>query len=242
MNDPHLTDAFASFFSPRYVIPFLVGAIVVGVLGNAFYQLLTNALGTSTAAVLLVIGLTLLVLLMAVGLVVWQAGRPAPYRPLVNPWRRSPQSRRGLIFLFGRGDVCREALAAHEKTLERLWLVCTPQSNTAANEFAGELRAPGRLAVEVRVVEDAHDPLAFYAAVQQILRDRPKGWPVEDVIADYVGLTAHASVGTVLACLHEQAPVQYTPAEYDANLRAVRPLPPFEVVLQGRKAAAAPSP
>jgi hypothetical protein len=77
--------------------------------------------------------------------------------------------------------------------------------------------------------------------VQKIIQDRPKDWSVEDVIADYVGLTAHASVGMVLACLHEQAPLQYTPAEYDANLQALRPLPPFEVVLQGRKAASAPS-
>jgi hypothetical protein len=139
----HLTDAFAAFFSPRYVIPFLVGAITVGVLGNAVYQLLTNMLGTNTGAVLLIIVSTLLVLLVAVGLVVWQAGRPAPFRPMVNPWRQSPQSRRGLIFLFGRREVCKEALAAHEKTLERLWLVCTPQSNTAANEFAGELGPQG---------------------------------------------------------------------------------------------------
>jgi hypothetical protein len=235
VNDPHLKDAFASFFSPKYVLPFLIGAVVVGVLGNAVYQLLANLLGTSTGAILLIIALTLVALVMAVGFVLWQAGRPGSFRPLINPWRQAPRPRRGLIFLFGRKEVCREALAAHEKTLERLWLVCTPQSNTAANEFASELQAPGRLAVEVRVVGDANDPLAFYAAVQQVIRDRPKGWPVEDVITDYVGLTAHASVGTVLACLHEQAPVQYTPAEYDANLRPVRPLPPFEVVLQGRK-------
>jgi hypothetical protein len=205
-------------------------------LGNAAYGLLTNLFGTHSSSVLVVVVLTALGFLLAMLAFVWQASRPGAVLPLVNPWRRPPRPRKGLIFLFGRAEVAREAIKAHESTLERLWLICTPQSNAQAAQFVGELQAAGRLAAEVRVVEDAHDPLAFYSAVSKVLGERPAGWGTDDLIADYVGLTAHASIGTVLACLHQQSPVQYTPGEYDGTLKALRPLPPFEVILQGRAA------
>jgi hypothetical protein len=238
MDRGQLARAFEAFFTPRTAVPFLVGALFLAVLGNAAYGLLTNLLGTQNSSVLAVMAVAALGFLLAMLAFVWQASRPGAVLPLANPWRRAPRPRKGLIFLFGRAEVAREALKAHQAALQRLWLICTPQSNAQAAAFAADLRAAGGPAAEVRVVEDAHDPLAFYAAVAEVLRERPAGWAAEDLIADYVGLTSHASIGTVLACLHHQAPVQYTPGEYDGDLKAVRPLPPFEVVLQGRAAPA----
>jgi hypothetical protein len=236
MTDSHLKTAFAAFFNPRTIVPFLIGALFLSVLGNATYQLLTNLFGTQNSSVLIVIAITALGFVLSMLAFVWQAKRPGAVVPLPHPLRQRPRSRKGLIFLFSRPEVAREAIKAHEASLQRLWLICTPQKNAEANAFAGELQTVGQLAVEVRVVEDANDPLAFHETVSKVLRERPAGWAVDDVIADYVGLTSHASIGMVLACLHEQAPVQYTPAEYDANLKPIRPLPPFEVILQGRRA------
>lgn len=240
MNAPDLEEAFAAFFSPKSIVLFLVGAVVLAVVGNAAYAGLTNVFGTGTVAQLALAGVTLVLLVAAALLSALVTARPGSVRPLVKPTRHTPKPRRGLVFLFGRPEVCRQAVAAHGDVLERLWLVCTPQNKADAYAFAGELG--GTLSVDFRVVEDANDPLEFYKAVQSVFDARPAGWAIDDLIADYVGLTSHASVGMVLACLSIEAPVQYTPGEYDANLRAIRPLPPFEVVLQGRRTPPPPAP
>jgi hypothetical protein len=38
-------------------------------------------------------------------------------------------------------------------------------------------------------------------------------------------------VGAVLACLHDQRSIQYTPAIYDKALQAQQPRDPIEIVL-----------
>jgi hypothetical protein len=232
VNDTYLRNAFVAFFNPRTIVPFLFGALCLAVLGNATYQLLTNQLGTDTSAVLAIALGTLACFLLALFAFLWQASRPGLVRPLEHPSRRTPRPRKGLVFLFGRREVCQMALKPHAGSLQRLWLICSPQNNAEANAFAAEIQEAHRFTVEVRVVADANDPLAFHVAVLKILEERPAEWSAEDVISDYVGLTSHASIGMVLACLQARSPIQYTPGEYDANLKAVRPLEPFEVLLR----------
>ena len=42
-------------------------------------------------------------------------------------------------------------------------------------------------------------------------------------------LTAHGSVGVVLACWNRDRPMQYTPAVYDEQRKPIRPLDPIEI-------------
>jgi hypothetical protein len=67
--------------------------------------------------------------------------------------------------------------------------------------------------------------------VERIYSDLPPGCLETDVILDFTGMTACASVGSVLACLNENRSIQYTPAQYDTTLKAMQPLDPVEVVL-----------
>jgi hypothetical protein len=69
-----------------------------------------------------------------------------------------------------------------------------------------------------------------FDAVVEIYRKLGEGWRPTDVIADFTGMTAPASVGMVLACLQTGGSIEYTPAEYNQDLRPVRPLPPYEVM------------
>ena len=158
MSDSHVKNAFAAFFNPKAIIPFLIGALILAVLGNAVYQLLTNVFGTQTPSVLGIIGIAVVCFALAVTAFVWQANRPGPVVPLDHLSRRAPRPRRGLIFLFGRAVVCQEAVDAHADTLERLWLICTPESDSAARAFVGELRTSRPIAVEVRVAAFEADP------------------------------------------------------------------------------------
>lgn len=221
---------FADLFDPKRMVTFLFGAISLAVLGNATHDLLKNQIGESRDdLVKIALGALLILIATAVLLTIW-GRRPGAILP--NPGKAKPKPRRGLIFLIGRREPLLEALAAHTAVLERVWLVCSPQSAKQAHELAVDSEVTSnRRIVEVVMVDDANDPVSFFWAVRRVYDHLPVGWDKGDVIADYVGMTAHASVGMVLACLQVGAPLEYTPAEHDANLRAIRPLPPFEVVL-----------
>jgi hypothetical protein len=213
--------------TPEAVVPFIVGALCLGVLSNAVFQLLTHWLGAAPGSLVLIIVGSLSILVIAALLT---AHALSHYQSILgDPSKRRPEPRRGLIFLVSQNEaVFREALKPHEQTLERIWFVCSKQSLPLAEKLKEEQEYSGRV-VEDLVVNDVHDPFAFFQQVKEICADLPEGWDPAEVIADYVGMTAHASVGTVLGCLFVGFPLQYTPGVYDDQLKAVRPLPSFEV-------------
>lgn len=219
--------AFARLFDARTWPLFVLGAVALAVIGNAAYDLLKRGLGDEPGGLLPILGLVVLFGAAWV-LAAWLA-RPAA---IVPPTRACPNPRRGLVLLVGlRDEACREAISHHRIALERVWLVCSPQSGEVAARLAGgeELRGA---AVETVVIPDVYDPRGAFDVLTGI-RDRlPDGWAPSEVIADFTGLTAAASVGLVLACLQTGIGIEYTPAEYSADGRPLRPLPPHEVVLR----------
>lgn len=58
-----------------------------------------------------------------------------------------------------------------------------------------------------------------------------QGWTPDDIIADFTGMTAQASVGMVLASLSVQSPLQYTPAQSQDGKPTGRSLNPIEITL-----------
>jgi len=234
VNGSNLKEAFAAFFNPRTIFPFLLGAVFLGVLGNAVHAVLTIAFGAAWLPQLALAAVTLVGLVGSAVALTWLAARPAGYPALTNP--RRPAKRRGLIFLFSKREPCDVAVDYHRPKLNRLWLVCSDWTNKDATVAAGELSAQHGIQVDVRQVDNVHDPLECYQRIQEIYANLPDGLTIDDVISDYTGMTAHASIGMTLACLHLGAALQYTPARFlGPGKPPIGSDPPFEVVLQGRR-------
>ncbi|MBD6620458.1 CRISPR-associated protein [Komarekiella sp. 'clone 1'] len=227
---PNFSDVAKIFFSPETLFPFLIGTIFLSVLSNAVTQILFSWLGTS---VKVSIGIALgAVCIFALS--VWLFGiglSRLRQKTEVKLDKVSPAKRRGLILLVSRPEPCRKAINYHIPLLECVWLICSQETLTVAQnlqqEFA-QLKIPAPI-----VVNDIYDPLDFYKCVKKIYKNLPDSWNIADVIADYTGMTAHGSVGMVLASLGGQYSLQYTPAEIDKTTQKPtgRSLSPIEIAL-----------
>lgn len=214
--------------APKTLTTFLIGGVALGVVGNAVYQLLTNWLTTSNyAAVRIIIG-SLAVLIGVLWFLSRLAHRLRPAPPIPN--KRPPDKRRGIIFLVSNEPTIRKALAWHAESLEWCWLVCSEQTMPLAAKLRAELTEQGKNA-ELALVNDVLDPVECRNTVNGIYAKLPMGLSESDVILDFTGMTAIASVGAVLACLDEQRAIQYTPGVFDNELKAVRPRDPVEIRL-----------
>ena len=214
--------------APQTLATFLIGGVALGVLGNAAYQLLTNWLTTSNSAALRIIIGALAVVLGAV----WSLGRLAQrlYTAPPLPDKRAPEKRRGIIFLVSNEPTIRKALDWHKETLEWCRLICSEQSLPLAGKLKAEMKERG-VDVELVLINDVLDPVECRNIVNNIYSTLPPGLTESDVILDFTGMTSIASVGAVLACLDEQRAIQYTPAVFDPELKAVKPRDPVEIVL-----------
>lgn len=223
---------------------FILGALCLGVVGDGVFQLLMAWFGSSPGSLSLIV-VAALFILFGLGPLTARALRRRE-SVLGDPSRRRPLPRKGLIFLVSQNEpVFREAIKPHESTIERVWLVCSQQTLPLANSLKEDQERLGRVVTPL-VVNDVLDPFEFYNRVKGIRDGLPNDWDCADVIADYVGMTAHASVGAVLACLLVGFSLQYTPGVYDDQLKAVRPLPSFEVefhfIRPGTRASATTQP
>lgn len=216
------------FFTPEALLPFLIGAVCMAVIGNEVTQVLNNWFGTTTKAALLIAGLALLVLAISAWLFARTLSRLLP--PPIEFKQQAPEFRRGLILLVSRPETCRKALEYHLPILERCWVLCSAKTLGVAEELRGEFQGRLRMNHPI-VINDVNNPLEFADRVDEIYTNLPAGWRVEDVIADYTGMTAHGSVGVAIACISPPRPLQYTPARYDEQMKPIAPLDPIEIRL-----------
>lgn len=229
----HFSQALRIFFSPETIAPFLLGSVFLSILGNAIYDLLKGWLGGDTPG-LVRIGLgALLLFALSVTIVYYIINQRLNrlQRTKLDIGKRSPQKFNGLILLVSHADPCRTAIRYHLPHLQRCWLICSLQTLDLARQIAREF--PLVCQEDPIIINDIYDPLAFRDVVNDIYRDRlPKPWPESAVIADYAGMTAHASVGMVLACIGSDRALQYTPAHIDRSTgKILGSLAPIEVTL-----------
>jgi hypothetical protein len=220
--------AWQRFFDPRTYIPFLIGSIALGVVSNGVYSLLTHWLGDTPPRIALIVVGTLAIFLFTVFVVARRL--PGGVRRVARD-SRSPQKRRGLIFMVSQMDPCRKAVAYHRPMLERCWLLCSTQTMTMAAALRDEFERSGLDVGDPIVINDVNDPLEFRREIDKIYGTLPADWQASEVIADYLGMTAHASVGMVLACLEADRPLEYTLPVYDDQRKPVGALDPLEIVL-----------
>ncbi|MBZ0168245.1 MAG: hypothetical protein K8F29_02225 [Kofleriaceae bacterium] len=212
------------FLTPETLLPFLLGSVSLGVLSNAIYGLLTNALGTTGWALIgLIVGVLAIFILCvwAFAMVVSRIGRP------LGAHTRAPAKHKGLILLVSRSEPCERAIAYHRPMLQRVWLLCSAQTLPIAQQL--QSANSDLLIDDPIVINDLHNPIEVKGRIEDIYAELPSGWEEWGVIADYTGMTAHCSVGAALACLSPTRHLQYTPAVFDENRNPIGSAEPIEV-------------
>ncbi|MGI8551367.1 MAG: CRISPR-associated protein [Dehalococcoidia bacterium] len=217
-----------SFFNSEAILPFLFGAMTLSVLGNAVFGLLTKRFGSSYYSLGAIALGTFLILLAATWVVTLALSRRRGALAAVEP--RAPRTRKGLILLIGQPDPARKAIGYHSETLTHCWLICSDQTKESAQLVRSEF--PSIDIPPPITVDDVHNPEVFFKAVREIYRKgQAEGLAEDEIIADYTGMTASASVGMVLACLTNR-PLQYMqPASVNARLQGTKPGDPIEIAL-----------
>jgi hypothetical protein len=233
-----ISQSLKIFFSPETIAPFLIGSLCLAILGGAVYDMLKNSFGATTPDLVRIAIITLMILLFAIGVVSWIIAQRLARIPLNIPFqvkqKQLNQQYRGLILLVSRSEACEVAIRFHLPRLQRCWLVCSTQTLELAQQVRQQF--PMVCVDQPIVINDVYQPLEVYVRLREIYRDRlPDGWQDADVIADYTGMTAHASVGVVLACVGTPRPLQYTPAKLDAQGRAIGSLSPIRILLRQEK-------
>jgi hypothetical protein len=228
----NLSQAIQTFFNAETLPPFFIGSIFLAILGNSIYDILKNWLGTDTSSLMTIAFSAFLFFVFAVFLAVQAINRRSSHlnRRLVIPGTRSPKKFRGLILLVSRPEPCRTAIQYHLPSLQQCWLICSVQSLEAAQQIAKEY--PHICSGNPMIINNIYDPIEFRNTITEIYQDYlPKGWIDQDIIADYTGMTAHASVGMVLSCIGLNRPLQYTPVATDPATKTPVSLAPIEITL-----------
>lgn len=229
-----LSQSLKIFFNPETIAPFLLGSVVLAILGSTIYDILKNTFGSDTSDLLRIGSIALLILVFAVVLVEWTITQRIERLPNTVPFevqqKKLERQYKGLILLVSQPEACETAIRFHLPMLKRCWLICSPLTLEKAQDLCR--RFPKVCLDPPIVVNDIYNPLDFRAHVTTIYRTRlPRGWQESEVIADYTGMTAHASVGTVLACVGTERPLQYTPAKFDSQGKIVGSLKPIRIQL-----------
>ncbi|MEH1855388.1 MAG: CRISPR-associated protein [Nostoc sp.] len=216
------------FFNPETLVPFIIGTIFLSVLGNALTQILFNVFGTTTTSAVGIAFGSVLIFMFSVWFLAKSLSKMRS--PEIDLGKLPPKQHKGLMLLVSREEPCKKAIEYHLPELEYCWLICSSQSLDLAKKLKQDF--PKLKIAEPIVVNDVYDPLEFYKVVKKIYKHLPAGWTIEDAIADFTGMTAHGSVGMVLASLSAQSLLQYTPAEFKDGQSTGYSLNPIEIALK----------
>jgi hypothetical protein len=227
----NFSQAAKRFFNPETLIPFLIGAIFLSVLGNAISDILKAFIGDTTEGAVKIAISSVFIFAFSVWLVEKSLTKNSPPMDL---GKSSPQQHKGLILLVSREEPCRKAIEHHLPQLEKCWLICSSQSLNTAKQL--QQNFPQIKMPEPLVINDIYDPIEFARVVRNIYDNLPSQWTKDDIIADCTGMTALGSVGTALASLlMKQSRLQYTPAELRNGEPTGNCLSPIEIVLKEKR-------
>lgn len=228
------------FFNPETIIPFLIGSLVLSIFSNSVSKILENIIGDTTQAQVKIIMGAIAIFLICV----WWLNRSlSKTSPVISLGKAQPRPHKGLILLVSRDEPCRKAIKYHLSNLEYCWLICSTQSLNVAKNLKDEFSSNNNLTIqEPLIVNDVYEPLNFSEVVKKIYLNLPNGLTERDVICDFTGMTAQASVGMVLTSLFIKTKLQYTPAEIADGKLTGRSLEPIEITLKEQLRAARTKP
>ncbi len=230
-------EVFELFFTPRFPLFFVAGALLLSVMGNVLSDLMKGYLGDRPPRlwlILAIVTVTLAALVYTdyvVGILRARLLARHEYRVLDKP---HPAKRRGLIAfpsLQQRAHL-EKALDYHGDALERVWLVTTEDAKQTASDLKQKYEK-GRLTVTVIPLADPWDLLTTKGAVEKIYQERLDGMAEQDVVADFTGGTKPMAVGMIFACMSPSRTLEYVPATYEGG-GPKEPLDPIEYVFDAR--------
>ncbi|MBP1464358.1 DUF1887 family protein [Candidatus Chloroploca sp. M-50] len=235
MNRRRIVDIFQDVTNPSIPVLFLVGTIVLAVLGNAVYDLLFIVLSPDpdqavVVRLMLLSGGSLLLLALIVGFLwLWyNARRRPPLKPL-KPAQILDRSYAGLVVFVSENPQASEqrAIQHHlrDRTLTHLWLIVSREARGNAQMLTGWLRTESggdRVQLTQLPLTDAFDIEASHRAVVDALETADA--MVDQLIVDITSGTKQMSAGAVLACREYGVPMQYVRTVYEHG-RVVRDAP-----------------
>lgn len=115
------------------------------------------------------------------------------------------------------------------------WLIHSSQSFPIIAKLQDDFPQVTFIEPERLIVNDVFDPIKFADLVTDIYAALPDDCTKEEIIADFTGMTAQASVGMAIASLlMQQRKLQYTPAAIQDG-KPTHSLNPIEIVLKEKK-------
>lgn len=208
---------------------FVLTTVLLASLVNVSTSVLIEATSTSIA----------LVVMAFVTLAVLAYANVYAYR--VHDWtlkgkqiigeHKSPAPGQGLILMVTHAPTMRKALDYHAATLKHLWLIVTPEMESAANELR-EFARQKQISCHTEELAESFDANGCYRLVKRIYEEQvfELRLPRSAVIADMTGGTKPMTAGIVLACSNLGARLEHVPA-YFADGKALVPLDPIEIIL-----------
>ena len=222
MNPPRWNDFFAQFFNSRAPLFFIIGSILLGVIGNGVYSLLTLWVGASPFRIFAITVGAAFILPF-----VWYSLRAAiaafrlqrqPGVPIEQPI--DPQQ--GLIVLvgLGQGDLEEQVMAHHIRqppALRYCWLIASDavraqQKHTRLQHWLGERN----VLCDTLAIGDANQAQMTYDAVRSALAEATRRFG-SAVVVDITGGTKPMTAGAVLACRDADAAMQYMVSTRDEH-------------------------
>jgi hypothetical protein len=219
MTPRRLSDLFALFFDPRVPILFVLGSIVLAIVGNGVYDLLLGWFGSTPQTIgAVTVGSVLVMGFIILGFRALVHARAVRFETLV-PEEQEARPHPNLVLFVSAGDLEhgneQHALARHlkEQTLRHCWLIASPEAARNARELKYRLEDQN---VEAHIipVEDAYHARKAFDAVHEALQQM-KGLRVTGPLM--VDITAGArpmAVGAVLACWRHRLPMEYVLGKY----------------------------
>jgi len=225
--------ALQLLFEPKTGLLFLAVALIGSVFCNALCDILTIIfnLGNNLNGCFTILGGTLFIFLLILWIFAQNIKNRARY-----PFRFTedfPEKRKGLILLISNYDTSEKAVMLHLGELEKCWLLYSdhPRSIESKDKICELLKYHFIEPIPIHI-KDVFSSKGIRDEVDNILSHLPEGWNENDIISDFTGMTAPASIGMVLACLRNNRPLQYVPGNYDKDGRAVTATEPVEVKLE----------
>ncbi len=213
--------------SPELLAAFALGLLVVGLLGDVAYDLLTapaESLGAAWRPVLAAAGLTGLAYLFY-----WRDRRRRRSVEMTIDESRLAPARRGLIWLFGPGSFEHLLFALQHHRAggggEHCWLVMQDIEpvREAFSQLSRQLLAQDTSTRLHPLYLGELDVEAAYEAVRSVFEREAAevGLAPEEVIADLTGGTKPLTAGMVLATLTAAGALEYVESERDADGRPI---------------------
>ena len=232
---PKLRNSLRSVFNVTDLLPFFIGALTLTLIQDSFYKLLEDNVGrflgknvSPAIWIFLLASIVLFVYVRVRSAVDYRTEKLRRSAPTAH--KQTPHKHKGLILLVSNVIACRTAIEWHLPKLECCWLICSEQTSRNAQELRQEY--PQQCSPALVVIDDVNDPIEFQTKINDIYQQLPSDWQESDIVADYTGMTAHASVGMALACFNTDRSLQYTPALRNSKGKVIDSVEPIEIVLE----------